>query len=463
MKNRAPQLLLTSLLLLAYPGKANAATPSAIDPRIVSAAEIYIQTELTSGMILIYLEKGKTPAILSLGHTDYNGKGFPITPGSRFEIGSLTKLFTGLLAAECVNSQTCHLQNSIQDLIPQHKLSPDLKNTPLIEILTHSSGLPALPHNMAPQNPEDPYADYNDALLKTYLTQAKTEKKGSYSYSNIGFGLLGYALSQGMKSQPLINAMHAKILNPLGMSATSFEDLESLKLAVMPHQDGEITPRWHFQDTTAGAGALRSNGEDMAKFLAAEMFPESLNNPVLSRAITESQRILRSEDQLKQAFAMAYGWHRVKMKEHSIFTHSGQTGGFVSFIGFDSKRQRGAVILSNDTTDVSALGYAMLVPTMPISMPKDERQSEAKLTPYLGQYPLAPEFVITVTQRRGYLYIQATGQRAAKIIPDPTSVDLFKVDGVDASIRFERDKEGRVSGLILDQDNVQQKAPRLAD
>jgi serine-type D-Ala-D-Ala carboxypeptidase/endopeptidase len=468
MKNRTPHLLLTSLLLLGFPGTANAETPSIIDPRILSAAEIYIQTELTSGMTLIYLEQGKAPAILSLGHTDYNGKGFPITPTSRFEIGSLTKLFTGLLAAECVTTKACRLQMSLQDLLPQQKLSQDLKKTTLIEILTHSSGLPALPHNMTPQNPEDPYADYSDDLLKAYLTEATTDKKGKYSYSNIGFGILGYALSQGIGSPPLINEMQTKILNPLGMTATSFEDLESLKLAVMPHKEGEATPRWHFQDTTAGAGALRSSGEDMAKFLAAEMFPETLEHPVLSQAIIESQRMLRTEGPLKggqiePSFGMGYGWHQVKIKEHSIFTHSGQTGGFVSFIGFDSERKRGAVILSNDTTDVSALGYAMLAPTLPISMPKDERQPEAKLKPYLGKYPLAPDFVITVTQRRGYLYIQATGQPALKIKPHDSFADLFKVEDVAAFIRFERDDKGRVSGLILDQNNTQQKAPRLAD
>ena len=470
MKKHTCHLLLSSLLLFAHAGQGKAAASpntSTLPPRIRQVAEAYLDTELTSGMTLIYIEGDKAPAIVSLGNTDYKGRGFPITPDSRFEIGSLTKLFTGLLVAKCVSAKACDLQQSIQDLSPGTILSKDLQNTRLIELLTHSSGLPALPSNFEPQNPEDPYADYNETLLKAYLQEATTEDKGTHRYSNIGFGLLGYLMVQhltpGSEKNDLQQLMHNNILAPLGMTSASFDDLESLKLAVLPHQEGDQSQRWHFQDTTAGAGALRASGQDMARFLAASMPPELIREPALRQAMKESQRVLRSESQLKSPVAVAYAWHRYPVLGKAVMGHSGQTGGFVSFIGFDSERKRGAVILSNDTTDVSPLGLAMVMPSFPLSPPKDQRQAEAVLQPYVGTYELTPDFSIQVTQRRGYLYVQGTGQAALKIIPDSTSPDRFNVEGVKASIRFERNTKGMINGLILDQDNIQQKAPRITE
>lgn len=475
LKKRTHTALLAALLFITTPNFAMAKTatdPSTIPPRIINAAQAYLKAEHTSGMTIIYIEKGLAPTLLSLGSTDYANKGFPITASSRFEIGSLTKLFTGLLAAECVQSKACDLNASLPRFLPNQQFAKDLQKTQLVELLTHTSGLPSLPSNFAPKNPEDPYADYNEAQLKDYLSHARVQNKGHYSYSNIGFGLLGYLLLQSTgpahESTHLQGLMQKQVLAPLGMTATSFEDLENLRLTVTPYANGAVVQPWHFQETTAGAGALRSSGEDMAKFLKAQMYPETLNNTALSKALIESQRILRNTEQTKKNIAMAYGWHRVNVLGQSIFTHSGQTGGFSSFIGFDSDRQRGAVILSNDNADISNLGFAMILPSFPLSEPKDERLSEEKLNAYLGRFQLAPQFIMTITQRRGHLYLQATGQQALKLSPlsnpsEPLSADLFKVEGVDAHIRFTRDPQGKVQVLILDQNDIQQKAPRIKD
>lgn len=470
-KNTQATLISTFLFIAAAPSTAIAAS-STIPQRVINAAQAYIKAEQVSGMTIIYLEKGHSPTVLSLGQTDYPPKGFPITATSRFEIGSLTKLFTGLLAAECVQSKACDLHAPLPYFLPKLSLSSDLQKTQLLELLTHTAGLPALPSNFMPQNTEDPYADYNEAQLKDYLSHATVQNKGHYSYSNIGFGLLGYALLQSAgpayKNSDLQQLMKTKLLNPLGMTASSFEDLESLKLAVTPHSDGVSVLPWHFQEVTAGAGALRSSSEDMAKFLTAQMYPETLNNEVLRRAIVESQRILRNTEQIQAPLEMAYGWHRVKVSGQPIFMHNGQTGGFMSFIGFDSSRQRGAILLSNDSAELSSLGLALISPTFPLTEAKDERLPEKSLQAYLGKFQLAPHFIFTVTQRKGYLYIQATGQGILKLSPmstptEPLSADLFKIHGVDAHIRFMRDPKDNVHTLILDQNDIQQKAPRIKD
>ncbi len=451
-----------SVLMAAYALPMQAATspqgvalPTTVMPEAFKqAAQAYINTQDLSGMTLIYLEKGHTPAIFSLGYTSLDPQNrFAISPASRFEIGSLTKLFTGLLVADCVAQQACRPQDTFKQHLPSFALSEDLAQVSLQQVLTHTSGLPPLPHNLSPANPRDPYADYSDAQLKAYLSQATVSNVGQYRYSNIGFGLLGYRFAQ---NKALQQVFEQKILQPLHMGRTSVEDLENRAITSIPHTEGEASNPWHFQDSTAGAGALRSSGEDMAKFLYAQMFPQYISSPELKQAVIESHNILVSQSQLKQPMDMAYAWHKIKVKNTSLYTHSGQTGGFTSFIGFDENRERGAVILSNGIAELGSLGLAMIVPEIPARGPKDLRLPAETLAPYTGKYELAPDAIFTITQRNGYLYAQLTGQDAHRVYPVAGKPHHFRYTIVDAMLAF--DENGQ--GLVLHQ-NGEQKAPRI--
>ena len=76
---------------------------------------------------------------------------------------------------------------------------------------THRSGLPRLPDNMPYGTRADPYADYREQELLQFLKRreelietdgGKTTRKRDerYEYSNLGFGLLGYALGRAAGS-----------------------------------------------------------------------------------------------------------------------------------------------------------------------------------------------------------------------------------------------------------------------
>ncbi|MFO1496628.1 MAG: serine hydrolase [Lysobacterales bacterium] len=80
------------------------------------------------------------------------------------------------------------------------------------------------------------------------------------------------------------------------------------------------------------------------------------------------------------------------------------------------------------------------------------------LAQYLGEYPLAPTFVMTVSEQAGRLYVQATGQQALPL--DPVSDDLYAIPRVGAELRFERDAAGVVVALVLIQGGHEQRAPR---
>jgi D-alanyl-D-alanine-carboxypeptidase/D-alanyl-D-alanine-endopeptidase len=82
------------------------------------------------------------------------------------------------------------------------------------------------------------------------------------------------------------------------------------------------------------------------------------------------------------------------------------------------------------------------------------------LREYAGNYPLAPTFVITVTEEQGALFAQATGQAKLPVFASARDEFFYKV--VDARLSFERDAAGKVTGLVLHQGGRDMPAAKAA-
>ena len=81
-----------------------------------------------------------------------------------------------------------------------------------------------------------------------------------------------------------------------------------------------------------------------------------------------------------------------------------------------------------------------------------------ELERFVGQYPLVPAFTIAITREDDKLLLQATGQPAfAMAAESPTS---FSIKMVGAVIEFETDPTGNVTGLVLVQNGMRQRAPK---
>jgi CubicO group peptidase (beta-lactamase class C family) len=116
-----------------------------------------------------------------------------------FEIGSITKVFTGLLLAQAVLEERLQLDDPIGPLLPASlDLAPEVAGITLRQLATHTSGLPRLPDNFDPANPFDPYADYGIDPLHAYLRDYRPVSAGPHlaAYSNLGTGLLGHLLER---------------------------------------------------------------------------------------------------------------------------------------------------------------------------------------------------------------------------------------------------------------------------
>ena len=86
--------------------------------------------------------------------------------------------------------------------------------------------------------------------------------------------------------------------------------------------------------------------------------------------------------------------------------------------------------------------------------PIPSARQEIKLDPatldgYLGEFELAPGFVLAVTREGDQLFAQATGQPRFPLFAESPDRLFLKV--VDAVLEFQRDGDGKVTGLILHQ------------
>jgi serine-type D-Ala-D-Ala carboxypeptidase/endopeptidase len=369
-----------------------------------------------------------------------------------FEIGSITKVFTGTLLAEAVKRGEVRLDEPISVYLPSKVKTPTRggKKITLIDLATHSSGLPRLPDNLAPKNLQNPYADYTLAQMYDFLSsyQLTRDIGAKYEYSNFGLGLLGHILSLRAGTS-YENLVKTRILKPLAMNETTITLSPTLqaRMAQGYDENGEPIVNWDLP-TLAGAGALRSTAQDMAKFVAANA---GLLKSDLSGVFEVAQQPRRTAGE-KMKIGLA--WQILPLPTGDIVLHNGGTGGFRSFAGFSVARKVGIVVLTNSSESVDDIGFHFLHSEIPLTKVRPFIAVSGKLLDeYVGSYELAPNLVFTITRRNDKLFAQLTGQPPFRVFAAAKNRFYYKV--VPAQLTFNRGADGKIEGLTLSQNGDQ--------
>lgn len=443
-----------SVALVLSVGSTGAAQSSPPD----SAVQRWITERVANGYatgIVVGRRDGARDRVVAAGGAQRDGR--PIGAESIFEIGSITKVFTNILLADMVLKGEVALEDPVQKFLPAGVTMPSRngKAITLLDLATASSGLPSIGNNMTPKDARNPYADYTVQQLYDFLSAhtLRRDPGERYEYSNIGMGLLGHVL--GLRAgKPYDVLLRERVLEPLEMRET-FIVVPNDKVArfAVPHDaDLEEASPWDIP-TLAGAGALRSTTRDMLRF--ADAVTHRDRGP-LGRAIAFSIEPRRPTTIPNMRIAL--GWHVREANGRTIVWHNGGTGGFRTFFGFDPASGTHSMVWSNTSNSVDDLGLHLIDSTVPLQRTPPQPDVEVPLETlrgYVGSYPLAPVFVIAVTEERGKLYAQPTGQPRFRLWPEsPTS---FYLKVVPAKVRFAPDSTG-VMTLTLDQGGQQQRA-----
>jgi CubicO group peptidase (beta-lactamase class C family) len=279
------------------------------------------------------------------------------TVDSVFEIGSITKTFTGLILAQLTEQGVVQLDTPVRELLPPGTVAqpPGGAEIRLRDLSDQHSGLPRLPDNFAPADPSNPYADYDVKHLYAYLAKqgVALPANAPFGYSNLGVGLLGQALANktGLSYAQLLQR---EVTGPLSLADTGVLLTASMQARFIAGHDPDHRPAhaWDL-DALAGAGGIRSTAADMLTYLDAQLHPDRLPAAVLAQPDGKTLPAAIALSHVTQADVgkathIALNWLHVDAT--GTYWHNGGTGGYSSFASFNPDQDVAIVVLSNTAT-----------------------------------------------------------------------------------------------------------------
>jgi CubicO group peptidase (beta-lactamase class C family) len=348
-------------IVLTRQASAVEATKVALDPemapvdveKIQSVMDEDLKAALASGELAPATEGGVTIGVVEHGVRKVFSYG-AAKPDSVFEIGSVTKTFTGLVLAQMVQQKKARLDEPVRALLPAGTVTAPASGAEitLVDLSAQRSGLPRMPDNFKSADPTNPYADYDAKALYEFVGKhgVAMPAKPEVGYSNLGVGMLGQALADraGSTYEALL---HKEVTGPLGMRDTAITLTPAMKARFVAGHDGDHKPA-HAWDLTAlaGAGAIRSTAADMLIYLAAQLHPDHL--PATARATAEGKTLAAAitashvlQGDAGDGMHIALNWFRID--ETGSYWHNGATGGYSAYAWFNPDKDAAVVVLSN--------------------------------------------------------------------------------------------------------------------
>ena len=289
-----------------------------------------------------------------------NGTDQEVNGDTIFEIGSVTKVFTSLLALEMDRRGEIKLDDPVSKYLGERVPVPayEGKEITLRNLAAQDSGLPWNPDdldkilNRDPKKPSlkefkeacDAYTE--DDLYRFLAGYKLTKAPGTaFQYSNVGMTLLGQAMEHkaGKSYESLVVD---RIAGPLTMGSTciTLTSEQKVRLARGHWADGTPSENVKFRVQNS-AGALLSTANDLLKFLSANL---GLTPSDLSPLMEEMQIVRHTDSPRFGKTAMP--WLAEKMYQppgSEIWVHGGGGFGYLAFVGFDKAKRRGVVVLSS--------------------------------------------------------------------------------------------------------------------
>jgi CubicO group peptidase (beta-lactamase class C family) len=272
-----------------------------------------------------------------------------------YRIGSISKTFTAYLMMLLVQDGTIRLDEPIAKYLPEirqlkRKTGIDTSEITFRELASHTGGLTMEPGLWdAAAGPID---DWENKVLNSIPATDVTFSPGTnFSYSNIGYGILGLALSRAAH-EPFMQMVEERIFKPLRMTSSFYiipAGYEG-RIAVGYHQngpgerpDGEMAKAEY-----AGRGYKVPNGGiftttgDLARFIMAQYS----DSDQLAKNYREMMQTIQTPGGGKHGYG--FGLFVTYADDGSkIAGHDGAVAGYTAFMAFSPGSKVGAIVMRN--------------------------------------------------------------------------------------------------------------------
>lgn len=273
-------------------------------------------------------------------------KGTQISINTKFEIASLTKIFTGLICARLILDKKISLDSKIGDF-DLFKNSGNISKITVKELLTHSSGLPRIPSNIKPTNPLNPYSDYTEEMLFEELSKLTINSK-EYHYSNLGYAVLGKILS--FVGDKRIECQLNELFKDLELYDTEvYQGITINELSESHNEKLEKVPHWDSNVFNSSGGVI-STAHDLTHFCHQLLVPHK--SKFSNTLLLSMKEIFQNKD-----LGVAMGWHIYEKSK--IYSHNGATYGNFAKIRLIPSENKFLIYLSNTYNELEQLDIGL--------------------------------------------------------------------------------------------------------
>ncbi len=291
----------------------------------------------------------------SHGYADMERKR-PASRDSVYRIGSVTKEFTGVMLLQLVEQQRVHLSDPVEKYVPEiNRLGGRFVHASpitLLQLATMTSGIAREPQDLG-MFLKGPVAQWERTMLAALSRTRYAYEPGTrYQYSNIGYAILGAALSHAA-GQSYVEYVEQHILAPLGMTQTAFEPNPQIRrhltkgyaIANGKVDTGQPEREHRGRGYKVPNGAMYSTIGDLARFVAFQLGDGSPG--VLKKETLEDcfARVYSAGGALATGYGI--GVQVTRRGELVAYGHGGSVAGYQAAAYIDRVTRTGIVVLRN--------------------------------------------------------------------------------------------------------------------
>ena len=304
---------------------------------LISATTRPVIPSDSMGKIAVYT-RNKPKAELTVAVIDSNGETVTAyghdgkiieVPQRSYEIGDISKTFTGALVSKAIIEERMRIQDKLSDHMV---LSAGTYAPSMFELVTHTSAYGTYPGYSKNKfkSGKNPFSKSSYPELITVMDDFRLNQTPPYmySYSNFGAAVAGMAVEDtfGEEYYDLLS----DYLDELGLKETY--------VALSREQAAEGGWVWAQSDEYIASMGLSSTVNDMIKY--AKMFLSG-NRRELNYCSTPLVEINMETN-------VAVFWN---VSQSGVLSHSGETSRYSSEIVIDRANQRAVIVLSNYPSD----------------------------------------------------------------------------------------------------------------
>ena len=266
----------------------------------------------------------------------------PCTPGTRFQLCSVSKQFVAAAAMLLVESGRVDMHEPVGRWLGQGH--PQWRQVTLHHLLSHTAGIP---HWLeAPGlDPAEPVG-ITERLEIIQATSLRGRPGAQWHYSSPGFVLAGLIVERA-SGQPYREFLSERILSPLELTRTTMGRAPGN--AACGYKDGQPVPPWDL-DTMPGTGDIWSTTGDLTTFTAALHAGELVTASSLRMMCTAHAALDDDDDSEPRLITTGYGYGMFTgtFAGHAACYHPGDNPGYQSFACWIPDRAASIVVLVND-------------------------------------------------------------------------------------------------------------------